>query len=392
MVQNNKKPSLFKNFFKNVDEIFKAKGFIGAGLFAQKHTGSSVQRRGKKAGLPPGALVYVGKKLPGPVRITVIDYSDKKFEEKEVKDIEECFPFKNTPTITWINIDGTHDVKTIEKIGNHFGVHPLILEDILNTNQRPKVQDMGAYVYIVLRMFSYLQDKHRIVSEQVSLILGKNFVISFQESDDWDVFDSIRLRLRNKQGRIRKLGPDYLTYSMIDAIVDNYFIILENFGERVEYMHGELLENPKKEVLHTINIAKREMIELRKSIWPLREVVGNLERGDTNLVQKSTLIYLRDVYDHIIQVIDTIETLRDTLSSMLDIYLSSVSNKMNEIMKVLTIISTIFIPLTFLSGVYGMNFRYMPELEQPHGYFFILGVMMLVAIVMLIFFRKKKWI
>jgi magnesium transporter len=387
---NGKRPSIVTLFVRNIDDFLKSMDSLQNSLFSTTH--SHKEKRSAKAGLPPGALVYVGKKRPTRIKITVIDYNEKKFQEKTVDDIKECFPFKDTPSITWINIDGIHDVKLIETIGKYFGVHPLILEDILNTNQRPKMQDMESYVYTVLRMFQYEKEKQKVMSEQVSLILGKNFVISFQETDDWDVFDPIRQRLRTGQGRIRKLGADYLTYSMIDAITDNYFTILENVGEKIETLHMELLENPKKETLHKLNIAKRELLELRKSIWPLREVVSQFERGETDLVKKTTYIYLRDVYDHIIQVIDQIETYREMLAGMLDIYLSSISNKLNEVMKVLTLISTIFMPLTFLAGVYGMNFHYLPELYWRPSYFIWWGLCAAIAISMIILFKKKKWL
>lgn len=388
--KNARKGSIVTFLVKNIDDFLKGIDSLQGNLFSS--TSSQKEKRSAKTGLPPGAMVYVGKKRQGQVKITVIDYNEKKFQEKEVTDIKDCFPFKDTPSITWINIDGIQDVKLIETIGKYFGVHPLILEDILNTNQRPKMQDMDSYVYTVLRMFQYDKEKQKVMSEQVSLILGKNFVISFQESDDWDVFDPIRTRLRTGQGRIRKLGADYLTYSMIDAITDNYFTILENVGEKIELLHMELLENPKRETLRKLNISKRELLDLRKSIWPLREVVNQFERGETDLVKKSTYIYLRDVYDHIIQVIDQIETYREMLAGMLDIYLSSMSNKLNEVMKVLTIISTIFMPLTFLAGVYGMNFHYLPELYWKYSYFLLWGVFLIIAICMIILFKKKKWL
>ncbi|MBI4691619.1 MAG: magnesium/cobalt transporter CorA [Nitrospirae bacterium] len=350
------------------------------------------KKRSKKAGLPPGTLVHIGDRKKADVKIAVIDYDESNFYEKEFKSVEECFIFKERPAVTWINIDGIHHIETLEKIGDCYGIHPLILEDILNTDQRPKIEDFGNYVYIVLKML-YLNDKgNDIVSEQVSLILGENFVISFQEGLEGDVFNNIRERLRSGKGKIRKMGADHLAYSLIDSIVDNYFIILEKLGERVEFLEEKLVSNPTTDILQSIHHLKREMIFLRKSVWPLREVISFLEREDCALIDKTTRPYFRDVYDHTIHVIDTIETFRDIISGMLDIYLSSISNRMNAVMKVLTIIATIFMPLTFLAGVYGMNFKYMPELEWQWGYPLALLLMLMIAAVMLLYFKRKKWI
>lgn len=312
-------------------------------------------------------------------------------EEKEAKEVEECFPFKDKPTVTWINIDGIQRIDVIEKIGKHFNLHPLALEDIVNTGQRPKMEDFVDYIFVVLKMLHYDEKESETKAEQLSLILGPNWVISFQENEG-DVFDPIRERIRADKGRIRKMGADYLVYALIDAVVDNYFIILEKIGEKIEEIEDELVANPAPETLQAIHNLKRQMIFLRKSVWPLREVISRLERWESQLINKSTDIYLRDVYDHTIQVIDAIETFRDMLSGMLDIYLSSVSNRMNEVMKVLTIIATIFIPLTLVAGLYGMNFRYMPELEWPWGYPLVLFVMFVIGVLMLIYFRKKKWL
>jgi magnesium transporter len=349
-------------------------------------------KRGSKArGLPPGALVHVGDKKSEKVKISFMDYTIGKFSEKEVKKTEECFQFKRKPSVTWINVDGVHDVDVIEKIGECYDIHPLVLEDVLNTDQRPKMEDYDKYLFFVLKML-YMDDKnHQIQSEQVSLILGQNYVISFQETVG-DVFDNVRERIRKGKGRIRKMGADYLTYSLIDAIIDNYFTILENIGEKVENIEQDVISNPKPEILQQIYNLKREMIYLRKSVWPLREVINGLMREESKIIKKSTHIYLRDLYDHTIQVIDTIETFRDMISGMLDIYMSSVSNKMNEVMKVLTIFAAIFIPLTFVAGIYGMNFQNMPELGWQYGYFAALVVMLLVGITLLGFFKHKKWL
>jgi magnesium transporter len=345
----------------------------------------------KKVGIPPGTIVHVGEKKVEKTRITVIDYNQKDFQEKEIERVEDCLVFLDKPTATWINIDGLHQVDIIEKVGAHFKIHPLVLEDIVHTGQRPKIEDFGDYIFVVLRMILHGDRKEEIIGEQISLILGSNYVISFQERGG-EVFDPIRERIRNAKGRIRKAGADYLAYALLDAIVDNYFVILEHVGEQIESLEDELVSNPAPETLHMIQKLKSDMIFLRKSVWPLREVISGLERGESDLITKPTGIYLRDVYDHTIQVIDTIETFRDMVSGMLDIYLSSVSNRMNEVMKVLTIMATIFIPLTFIAGIYGMNFKFMPELEWPLGYPLALGVMLFVVAAMVFYFRGKKWL
>jgi len=350
-----------------------------------------MKRAQQKVGLPPGTLVHIGERKTEKSRITILDYDESQFEEKEAKAVEECFPFKDKPTITWINIDGLHDVEVIEKIGKQFGLHPLILEDIVNTGQRPKLEDFGNHIFVVLKMLYYDKEKNELEAEQVSLIFGENFVISFQERVG-QIFEPLRERIRKSKGRVRKSAADYLAYALLDSIVDNYFVILEQLGERIEDAEQELAASPTVETLQTIRVFKKEMIFMRKSIWPLREVVNSLERGESSLIDESTVIYLRDVYDHTIQIIDTVESYRDMLSGMLDVYLSSISNKMNEVMKVLTIFAAIFIPLTFVAGLYGMNFSFMPELEWQWGYFAILLVMAAIGASMLVYFRRKRWL
>ena len=350
-----------------------------------------IKKRSKKAGLPPGTLVHIGEKKSETPKITIMDYDETNFQEKEIKTIEECLLFKDKPTVTWINIDGLHQIEILEKIGECYGLHPLVLEDILNTDQRPKMEDYSNYIYIVLKMLDQGNKSNEIATEQISLILGPNFVFSFQEKEG-DVFDPIRERIRNGKGRIRKMGGDYLSYALLDSIVDNYFIILEKLSEKIEYLEEKLITRPTPETLQTIHHIKREMIFLRKAIWPLREVIGGLERNESSLIKESTKIYLRDIYDHTIQTIDTIETFRDMVSGMLDIYLSSVSNRLNSVMKVLTIIATIFMPLTFLAGIYGMNFKYMPELEWGWGYPVLWLIMIGIGIFMLAYFKKKNWL
>jgi magnesium transporter len=348
-------------------------------------------RSAEKAGRPPGTLIHVGERKTDRVRITVIDYDESSADEHELDDIEECFPFKDTATVTWINVDGIHDTEVIQKLGDCYGIHPLVLEDVVNTNQRPKLEDFDDYIFSVLKMLAYDEEELRPEFEQVSIVLGPNYVISFQEREG-DVFETVRERIRSGKGRVRRSGADYLAYVLMDAIVDGYFVVLETFGEQIETLEEELVAEPDRKTLQKLNDMKREMIFLRKSVWPLRELISALQREESALVKDSTRIYLRDVYDHTIQVIDTVETFRDMLTGMLDIYLSSVSNRMNEVMKVLTVIATIFIPLTFIAGVYGMNFSFMPELAWHWGYPLVWAVMLVVGVLMVVFFKRRKWL
>lgn len=350
-----------------------------------------IKKISKKAGLAPGTLVHIGEREIEKTRIRLIDYDEKQLQEKDLKTIEECFPCKDEPTVSWINIDGVHEVEAIEKVGRHFNIHPLVLEDIVNTGHRPKAEDFEDYVYIVLKMLYYDEEENQVRSEQVSLILGSSYLISFQEKEG-DVFDAVRERIRKGKGRIRQAGADYLAYALMDAIVDQYFLIMEIFGEKIEALEEELVENPRARILETIHTVKREMIYFRKQVWPLREIIGGLTRGEYSFISESTAVYLRDVYDHTIQVIDTLESMRDVLGGMLDLYLSTISYKMNEVMKVLTIIATIFIPLTFIAGIYGMNFKYMPELEWHWGYFMVWGIMVIVMAAMVVYFKKRTWL
>ena len=350
-----------------------------------------IKRHVKKAGSSPGTLVHVGEKKIEQTRITLIDFDEDNFQERLLESVEEAFPLRDLPTITWINIDGLHDIDVIEKTGRHFNIHPLVLEDILNTGQRPKAEEFENLLFVVLKMLDYDKAAEKVRSEQFSLVLGPNFLITFQEVPG-DVFNLVRERIRKPQTRIRKSGCDYLAYTLIDAIVDHYFIILEALGDKIEDLEAELLNDPTRSTMEIIHGLKREMIYVRKHIWPIREIINGLVKNESALVREQTHVYFRDVYDHTIQVIDTIESYRDVLGGMLDIYLSSVSNKMNEIMKVLTIIATIFIPITFVAGIYGMNFKYMPELEWRWGYFMVWALIVVVAGIMIGYFKKKQWL
>ena len=344
----------------------------------------------KKAALPPGTIEFVGERKTERMRITVFDFEDSYLDEKELRSIEECFPYRDTPRVSWINIDGLHDTESLGKLGAHFGLHPLVLEDIVNTHQRPKVEDHGDYLYIVLKMLVYPPGSTEVASEQISIILGRNFVLSFQEREG-DVWDPVRERLRKGAGRLRKSGPDYLAYTLVDAVVDNYFFVLEKVGDQIETVAEEVSHDPSPETLRKTHDLRRELIFLRKLIWPTREVAGLLERSESRLINKSTVVYLRDVYDHAVQLIEAMESYRDLVSGAQDLYLSNVSNRMNAVMKILTVFAAIFAPLTLLAGIYGMNFKYMPELDWKVGYPLFYLVSAGLALLMINVFRRKGW-
>lgn len=358
---------------------------------SKKKSKRYLKKISKKAGLPPGSLVHIGEEKKEKARIELIYYDEETVEKKEISSFEESSQFLSRKGVTWINIDGISDVSLVEKAGKFFDINELVLEDILNTEQRPQAKDFGNFLFVVLKMVNYEAERDELLTEQVSIITGKNFVISFQEGIAGDVFDPLRERIKKGKERIRKMGSDHLAHALIDATVDSYFVVLEKIGERLENIEEETLSFPSSKTIEQIHRLKRNLILLRKSVWPIRELAGFLEKSDSPLIQKATSLYFRDIYDHSLQLIDFIETFRDISGNILDIYLSNLSNRLNEVMKVLTIISTIFIPLTFIAGVYGMNFRFMPELEWRFGYFLILFLMALVAIVMVIFFRKKRW-
>lgn len=343
----------------------------------------------------PWTLVYTWSHVSDEAKINIIDYNEKTTTHEHVRDAKEIHSFKKNQT-RWIDLVGVDQVETIQEIGDHLKIHPLILEDIVNIQQRPKIEEIDdEYIFVSLKMFNYSKDAKTgngtLTEEQISLVLGKNYVISFQEKEG-DDFDHIKERIKKGKWRIRKMKADYLAYSIVDAIVDNYFLVLEHIADEVEIVESELLKNPSPTTLSKIQKIKQNLIILRKSIRPVREIVNVFQRTDSDLISDELGTYFRDLYDHTIQVIDSIETFRDIVSGSLDIYLSSISNKMNEIMKVLTIIGTIFIPLTFIVGVYGMNFKYMPELDQTWSYPLLWIIMIGIVVGMFVYFRRKKWI
>jgi magnesium transporter len=320
-----------------------------------------------------------------------MDWTAESFQEKEVRTIDECFPLRGKEGVTWINIDGC-DEDVIQTIDGHLGIHPLVMEDIIDTYQRPKAEDHGSHLFLVLRMIYFNENGSGIFSEQVSLLWGENFVISFQEQErPGDVFDGVRERIRSAKGRMRKAGADYLAYSLMDAIADYYFVILERLGDRIDSLEAELMSGIRREIPSEIHGLKKNMIFLHRQMWPLRDVINSLLRDEPRLMTKATRVYLRDVYDHTTQINETIDAFRESLSAMQDVYLSSVSNRMNEVMKVLTLFSAFFIPLTFVAGIYGMNFEYMPELKWRYGYFVLLSFMAALSVCMFFYFKRKKW-
>ena len=350
-----------------------------------------MKRSRKKLGLSPGTLIHIGDQKIGEVKMSLMNYDPGQLLEKELTSIEDAFPYKDTPPVTWINVDGLHDLEIIEAIGRHFGIHPLTLEDIVNTGHRPKAEDFEDYDYIVLKMLTYNEDQNHILAEQISFILGPHYLISFQETEG-DVFNFVRERIRKAKGRIRKSGCDYLAYALIDAIVDHYFLVLEKMGGKIELLEEDLLDDTQTENLQSIHHLKREMIFFRKQVWPIREILSSLMKEEGSLIQETTQIFIRDLYDHTIQVMDTIESFRDVLSGLQDLYLSTISNRMNEVMKVLTIMATIFIPLTFIAGIYGMNFEYMPELKISWAYPALWILLIAIFVFMIFWFKRKRWL
>lgn len=351
-----------------------------------------------KKGLPPGTLVYGGAAATGPVKIRLIDFDADRLEELDVERVEDCSNYRPMESVTWINVDGVHDTELIRRVGKIFDVHPLTLEDIVSTKQRPKMEEYESYVYIVLQMMHYDRETAALQNEQVSLVFGAGFLISFQESIEGDVFEPVRIRLRENRGHLRGKRADFLAYTLIDIVVDHYMDILENLGEHIERLEDEVTTNPHPEMMQEINVFRRRVVHLRRSIWPLREVVSALQRSKLSFISPETDLFLRDVYDHTVRTAEIIESAREILASLTDLHVSALSFRMNEIMKLLAVIATFFMPLTFIAGLYGMNFNpeaspfNMPELNWYMGYPFAIGAMAVVAIGMYVFFRRRGWL
>ncbi len=349
-----------------------------------------IKKRIKSVGLPPGTLIHVGDRKVEQVDIHVIEYNEVDVNEVHVTRPDDLSDLIDKNHVTWININGLHNLDLIEQIGQLFNIHPLVMEDIVNTEHRPKFEDYEDYLFIILKMLTYDEANQEVISEQVSLVLTAGTVITFQEKPG-DVFQGIRDRIFNSKGRLRKFGADYLTYALIDAIVEQFYIIIEKIELRMEKVEEELIQSPSNKTLNAIHRLRHDILYLRNTGWPLREIMNEFVHDDIPFINKSTEIYLRDVYDHSVQILEILDTVRDMITGMLDTYLSGLSNRMNEVIKVLTIISTIFIPLTFLAGVYGMNFRHMPELEWKLGYPLVWLIIIVLSFSMIIYFKRKKW-
>lgn len=340
-------------------------------------------------GKAPGSLIYTGMQKDVKVTMSVIRYNSDSYEKFQIDNVSDMGVEKKVEQVSWININGIHDTKIIESIGRDFELHSLLLEDILNIEQRPKIEQYGDNIVVFFKML-YLTDKELDI-EPISIVLGPNYLISFQEREG-DIFDNVRERIENSNGRIRKRGSDYLLFALMDAVIDNYFVVMEEIAERLEALEDKLFEDSDETLLYELQQYRKQIVRMRRSIYPLREVVGRLDRSQYDIILEDTERFFRDLYDHTIQIIETIETFKETVSSLKDVYMTGVSNRMNEIMKVLTLIATIFIPVTFVAGVYGMNFDHMPELHWEYGYPAAWTLMALMGLGMFIFFRKKKWL
>lgn len=350
------------------------------------------KRAYKASNLPPGTMAYKGKKNSLETVIDIINYSNQTFTKIDCNNVEDGFHFEGNEQVTWININGLNNIEDIEKLGTHYNLHPLTLEDIVNTSQRPKLEEFQNYIFIVFKML-YFKNDDELQYEHLSMVVGSDYVLTFQEADG-DVFDDLRERIKAAKGRIRSQGSDYLMYAILDAIVDNYFTVIEAIGDKIEDLEASIFEAQSDDSTKPsqIQLLKQEVLKIRRSIFPLREVINRLEKSENTIINEKSQSYIRDLYDHIIQVNEAIDLYREMVWSLMDMYMTIISNKMNEVMKVLTIIATIFIPLTFIAGLYGMNFTYIPELQYKNGYFILLGVMVLLFIMMLIYFRRKKWL
>ncbi|MCM8569996.1 magnesium/cobalt transporter CorA [Gramella jeungdoensis] len=338
----------------------------------------------------PGTMTYVGRKESATTKLDVIDYNLENYERFTSTSTEDAFKFVDEDRITWFNIDGLSNVDEIKKLGEYYELHPLILEDIVNTGQRPKIEEYQDYLFIVSKMLYYRDGN--IENEHISMIVGRNYLLTFQESDG-DVFDSVRERLENARGRIRGRTADYLMFALLDSIIDNYFLVIDDISDRIETLESDLFTaKPQENITQEIQELKSTILRIRRSVFPLREVVGRLEKMENGLIKDSTINYIRDLHDHIVQISENIEIYREMVWGLMDLYMTTISNKMNEVMKVLTIMASIFIPLTFIAGIYGMNFEYIPELEWKYSYFVLWGIMIIIFLCMLYYFKRKKWL
>jgi magnesium transporter len=359
-------------------------------LLKQLYPFKKIFKVSKKIGLPPGSIVYLGEKKVEKVTINLTEYDENNSETYEIKSVAEIDPFTDTPQVTWVSVCGLHETEFLKQVGEKFKIHPLVLEDILNIDTRPKIEITDDYLFIVMKLLIFNPEQKILETEQVSFILGKTFLFSFSEKSD-DIFNPIKERIATQLGKIRKRGSDYLLYALMDIVVDHYFLALEKVEERIETLDDEVINNPERSQIESIYNLRNLLLMMRRSIWPLREIVNQLIKDDSDLLEDSIEPYLRDLYDHTIHITESIEQQREITNGLMEIYLSMMSNKMNEVMKVLTVIATIFIPLTFIVGIYGMNFPNMPEMNWPWAYFAVWGVMIGVTFLMLYYFKRKKW-
>lgn len=347
--------------------------------------------RSQKVGMAPGALVHVGERRTERPDITLMEFDADSLLEKRFQSVAESRGYSRGKGTLWLNVHGLHEPEVMAEIGRRFNLHPLVLEDILNTDQRPKVDDYGDYLYIVARFFEYDAAAATITSDQVSIVLGADFVLTFQERPT-GTFDPLRERLRGDKGQIRKLGADYLAYSLLDTLVDRYFTILEQLAERTEAIEDQLLQKATPALLKEVHEIKRETMVMRRAVWPLREVINGLTRVDQRFFKPETQPYLRDIYDHTVHVIESLEGIRDLVAGMLDIYLSSISNRVNMEVRILTVITTLFMPAALIAGIFGMNFRHMPLIEDNQGFLLALSMMGTIALVMVTVFWRRRWL
>lgn len=357
----------------------------------KSHRKSFTLKRSGKTGLPAGSLVHLGERKTEHAAITLIEYDTGALKETHFDSLAACQACAPSQPKLWLNVHGLHEPAVMQEIGKRFQLHPLVLEDILNTDQRPKIEDYGNYLFLVARFFDYDATTLTVTTEQVSFVIGTNFVLTFQERPTGN-FDPVREWLRTDKGRIRQLGTDYLAYALLDLIVDRYFTVLEQIGDRTELLEDELLEKPNAAQLQTLHQIKRETLTMRRSIWPLREVVNTLVRNESRFFTPETQLYLRDIYDHTVHLIESLEAIRDLLAGMLDIYLSSISNRVNQEVRALTVFALIFMPATLISGIFGMNFDIMPLLHDPAGFLFAIGLMIGVAATLGLIFWRHRWL
>lgn len=341
--------------------------------------------------LSPSVISETVMPLPVAPRITLIDYTEQQMTERTVTHPDQCLPFRNADSVTWVNVDGLDDQKTLEQLAKVMGLHALTLEDILNTDLRPKIEDYGDYIYVVAKMLDVDRETEQIRVDQLSLVLGRNYVISIQE-EAGDPFEPVRNRIRNVAGRIRRNGADYLAHALLDLVVDQYFGVADWIGERIEQLDQAVSTDERGDLMQQIHSLRQAVIFLRKSILPLREVISTLRHSESDLVRAASLPYLRDLYDHMLQVSDRIETCRELLTDLRDVHLSTLSNRTNTVMKIVAIFSSVFLPLTFITGVFGMNFEFMPLIHRSSGFAISVGAMLAIVLGMLWIFRHKRWL